>query len=271
MNPYKIEGPAIISFSGGRTSGFMLKQILDAHGGKLPDDVLVSFQNTGKEMPQTLDFIQECSERWDVPIVWLEYRVNETNKPTFAVVDHATASRCGEPLEAVIRKRKYLPNQVARFCTGETKVLTLQRYAKSIGMKDWDNVVGIRADEPRRIATMRTKDNYLVPLADDGVTKYEILDFWFRQPFNLELPTVNGTTPKGNCDLCYLKGAKTIMGIIREEPHLADWWSEMEKQIGATFRPDRPSYGKMKEMVQNQGDLFSKLPDDETIPCMCTD
>ena len=33
MNPYLIEGPAVISFSGGRTSGYMLKHILDAHGG----------------------------------------------------------------------------------------------------------------------------------------------------------------------------------------------------------------------------------------------
>lgn len=33
-NPYHIEGPALISVSGGRTSGFMLRQILDAHGGR---------------------------------------------------------------------------------------------------------------------------------------------------------------------------------------------------------------------------------------------
>ena len=34
-HPYKIDGPAIISFSGGRTSGFMLRQIIDAHGGSI--------------------------------------------------------------------------------------------------------------------------------------------------------------------------------------------------------------------------------------------
>jgi len=64
MNPYLIEGPAVISFSGGRTSGYMLKHILDAHGGTLPDDIIVSFQNTGKEMPETLDFVRDCGERW---------------------------------------------------------------------------------------------------------------------------------------------------------------------------------------------------------------
>ena len=46
-NPYKIEGPALISFSGGRTSGFMLYHILQAHGGTLPEDYFVVFANTG--------------------------------------------------------------------------------------------------------------------------------------------------------------------------------------------------------------------------------
>jgi hypothetical protein len=33
VNPYLIQGQALISFSEGRTSGYMLKHILDAHGG----------------------------------------------------------------------------------------------------------------------------------------------------------------------------------------------------------------------------------------------
>ena len=48
-DPYRIAGPAVISFSGGRTSGYVLKHILDGHGGALPSDVRVVFANTGKE------------------------------------------------------------------------------------------------------------------------------------------------------------------------------------------------------------------------------
>ena len=69
---YRIKETAAISFSGGRTSGYMLWKILDAWGGKLPQHLRVTFANTGKEMPQTLDFVRACGERWDVDIVWLE-------------------------------------------------------------------------------------------------------------------------------------------------------------------------------------------------------
>ena len=71
---FLISGPAVISFSGGRTSGYMLWRILQAHGGKLPDDVRVVFANTGKEMEETLEFVQAASDHWRVPITWVEYR-----------------------------------------------------------------------------------------------------------------------------------------------------------------------------------------------------
>jgi predicted phosphoadenosine phosphosulfate sulfurtransferase len=48
MNPFKIIDQTCISFSGGRTSAYMLWRVLDAHNGKLPDDAVVCFANTGK-------------------------------------------------------------------------------------------------------------------------------------------------------------------------------------------------------------------------------
>ena len=68
-NPYKFNEPIHIAFSGGRSSAFMLKKIIDAG---LPNGSQVVFCNTGKEMEETLEFVRDCSINWNVPIVWLE-------------------------------------------------------------------------------------------------------------------------------------------------------------------------------------------------------
>lgn len=86
----------MINVSGGRTSGMMLHHILDAHDGKLPHDVVAVFCNTGREMPATLDFVQEMGVRWDVHIQWLEYRRDpETGRTWAEPVSHNSASRQG--------------------------------------------------------------------------------------------------------------------------------------------------------------------------------
>ena len=156
MNPYLIDEPAVISFSGGRSSGYMLYHILEAHDFKLPPYVKVIFANTGKEMPQTLDFVRDCEKNWGVEIVWLEY----TGKKAFKEVTYDTANREGEPFAQLITDRNYLPNMMARFCTSELKVLTINRY---MDCDDFLTVVGIRGEEQRRVAKMRSKENYAVP------------------------------------------------------------------------------------------------------------
>ena len=51
----------IVSFSGGRSSAMMLHILME--NGEQVDAVL--FYNTGKERPETLDFVQEWSDRWE--------------------------------------------------------------------------------------------------------------------------------------------------------------------------------------------------------------
>lgn len=120
-NPYKIDGPALVSFSGGRSSGYMLHEIIAAHGGTLPDNVVVTFANTGRERSETLDFVQACEVHWGVHIYWLE-RVPGEHGQRFIEVSHNSASRSGEPFTQLMREKNYLPNPVTRFCTIELKI-----------------------------------------------------------------------------------------------------------------------------------------------------
>lgn len=152
-NPFAIDQPTCISFSGGRTSAYMLWRVLDANGG-LPTQVVVCFANTGKEVEATLRFVRDCAMHWQVPIHWLEYRAEA---PGFVVVDFDTASREGEPFEALIRKRQYLPNPVARGCTVSLKIRPMHRFVRALGWTEWDQFIGIRADEQRRVAKIRAR------------------------------------------------------------------------------------------------------------------
>ena len=286
INLYQITNKAIISFSGGRTSGYMLKQILDAHGGKLPKNLAVVFANTGKEMPQTLDFVRDCGEQWNIPITWLECRTRRggegENKYIYqtVVVDYDTASRNGEPFAELIKARRYAPNPVARFCTQELKVLRVKKWGNDyFNSKNWVSVVGLRADEQRRVAKMRGRKDVITPLADAKVTKEMVGQFWKSQPFDLRLPNNNGVTDFGNCDVCFLKGAGKKISIIRERPDLADWWIQQEKELaqeqveelgkGAFFRSDQPSYAKMKIIATDQSAFDFGV--DDSVPCFCSD
>jgi len=274
----------------------MLWRILQAHGGKLPEDVVVCFANTGKEMPETLDFVQECSERWAVPITWLEFYADKPFEPkdsvlanAWRVVDHRSASRNGEPFSMLLDNAlvSSIPNPVARQCTVQLKIRTIERYIKkTIGWDEWISVIGIRADEPYRAAKLRANPSggrsgqyRIAPLVDCGVTAAEVGEFWLRQPFDLRLPNMGGKTMHGNCDLCFLKGADQVQSLIREQPERAKWWIRAEERseeirgnVGfvSRFRKDRPSYAAMHKMALAQGEIFAF--DDEALQdCACTD
>lgn len=280
MNPYKIKGPALISFSGGRTSAFMLKQIIDAHGGTLPDDIYVTFANTGKEMPETLDFVQACSEHWGVKVHWLELEMAD-ERPVYRTkeVTYETASRDGEPFEALIGRRSYLPNPVARFCTAELKIRRMKDFMwKMKGYKHWDNVLGLRYDEPRRVSSSRNASDRerwgnLMPMYDAKHTVKDVLEFWQKANFDLTLPSIDGQTLAGNCDLCFLKGRKTLTKLIKERPDLTTWWIAQENRIGegtgATFRSDRPPYVELLKEAENP--VMDDMFEDDAMSCFCHD
>jgi 3'-phosphoadenosine 5'-phosphosulfate sulfotransferase (PAPS reductase)/FAD synthetase len=284
-NPFKIDGPTCLSFSGGSTSGYMLWRTLQANDRAMIDKHLrVAFANTGCEHEKTLEFVRDCETRWGIRIEWVEYRDNEAG---YALVDFDTASRNGEPFEAIIRKRNYLPNPVTRFCTTELKIRPMHKLLKSLGWHEtldgWDQFIGIRADEQRRVSKIRArghstetaKESMCMPLADAGVAYQEVDAFWADQPFKLNLPRRSGRTTSGNCVLCFLKPAAQILSLVREEPKHAVIMMRLEsiplatKPLGGVFRIDRPTYAQMVAYAADQGNMFDD--DEEAISCFCGD
>lgn len=270
MNPFLIAGPALVSFSGGRTSAYMLHRILQAHDGKLPADVYVTFANTGKEREETLRFVHDCETRWNVPVYWLE----RGNAGVFERVGYNSASRNGEPFSALIAKKKYLPNAVTRFCTTELKIRVMRDFARSVGFERWNNVVGLRYDEGLRVMkalarndTSKERFKAIMPLSKARVTKADVMAFWSRQPFDLALRGY-----EGNCDLCFLKSKVKLQNIMRENPGSSDWWIKQEQSVrhirttGAQFVTEY-SFADLQTNVSQSPTLFEKQDDEHDVEC----
>jgi 3'-phosphoadenosine 5'-phosphosulfate sulfotransferase (PAPS reductase)/FAD synthetase len=276
-DPFKIDSPTCISFSGGRTSAYMLWRVLQSNGG-LPDEAVIVFANTGKEEEATLQFIRDCETNWQVKVHWVERVFDDKG---FKLVDFDTASRDGEPFEALIRKRNYLPNPVARICTSELKIWAQGKFTATLPMFEGESSramedvswIGIRRDEERRAAKIADKSR--IPLWTAMVTKDTVGDFWRNNKFDLALPNMNGVTMHGNCDLCFLKPTAQVVSLIREKPERATWWAKAEalalasKPDGAVFRKDRPRYSDLAKFAQQQSDMFD--PNEKAIACFCGD
>lgn len=212
--------PIIVSFSGGRTSAYMLRLLLDTY----PDaDLRVVFANTGKERPETLDFVQACATRWNVPVTWLEALVTPAKgtATTYTVVDYATASRNGEPFEAAIAKYG-IPNNSFPHCSRELKTQPIGAWIRdTFAGQPFQMALGIRADEAHR------EGEWWYPLIEWGVTKQQVRQFWRTQPFDLGLKDY-----EGNCDLCWKKGHNKNLTLLKEQPGIGAWWARMEAKYG---------------------------------------
>ena len=286
-NPYRIEGPALISFSGGRTSGYMLKQIVDAHGGRLPDDVHVCFANTGKEREETLRFVHDCATHWGVRVHWIERRWPGRTKDHschYEEVGFNSASRDGEPFAELIRRKQYLPSAGMRYCTTELKVRPMKHFMMAQGYTRWANAVGLRGDEMGRVfkqlefnAKNKERWKTVMPMATQAggmVKQRDVQAFWRRQPFDLGIHSADG-----NCDLCFLKHRNSRMRRIRQDPSFADWWIEQERVAKCSMKDEHgernarfdagESVTQLREAVLNSPLMNLGTPEDEEFDAEC--
>ena len=218
----------LVSFSGGETSAYMAKMLIDNYSDKF--DLFFVFANTGKEREETLEFIDKCDKYFKMNLIWVEA---ETNKQygtgvSAKIVNFETASRNGEPFKKMIEKHG-IPNVENGFCTRELKDYCIRSYCRSIGLKnnDYKIAIGIRADEIDRVNANRKQLNLFYPLVElKRTTKPEINKFWAEMPFRLNLKSY-----QGNCDFCFKKSDRKLLTIAKEEPTFLNWWANIETEF----------------------------------------
>lgn len=290
----------VVLFSGGRTSGYMLRKMIKQHPN-FRSEFIVCFANTGKERPETLDFVHQVETRWRIRVVWLEYcRVKATDVsagifPTprrnqnlaraaergdsihwFKEVTFETAARNGEPFDELLAWMGPLPNIIGRGCSTQLKVRTVMRYLFSLGVKTYEAYIGIRKDEAiRAVQITASADDYETPkfpLIEWGVTENEVLLFWDSNDFDLRLQSY-----EGNCDLCFLKARWKRVQLVRENPGSVDWWKAWEarkaasgSKRGAQFDKSA-SYEKIESLALSGATISRRGKAAVDIPCSCVE
>lgn len=213
----------LVSFSGGRTSAYMTKLLLDKYSED--KEITVVFANTGVEREETLDFVHACDINFGFNTIWIEAKVNKGYRKgtTYKVVTYETASRNGEPYEAVIAKYGIPSIAAGGHCSRELKVVPIHKVMGKC--KDYETAIGIRIDEPKRL---NPKPNVIYPLAYEfPTTKQMVHKWWTQQSFDLRLKDY-----EGNCTLCFKKSKRKLLTIIYEHPEFVAWWNRMEIEYG---------------------------------------
>lgn len=216
----------LVSFSGGETSGFMVKWLIDNKSSDY--NMAFVFANTGEENKETLEFIDNCDKEFKLNLVWVEavvfneYRVGTSHK----IVNFKSASRKGEPFEDVIGKYG-IPNQSFPHCNRELKLRPIHSYIKKeLGWSDYYTAISIRYDEIDRMVADRSTYNIIYPLIESiKMTKEKINFFWSTQSFRLKLKSY-----QGNCKTCWKKSKKNLSKIASDNPEHFEFFKDMENK-----------------------------------------
>lgn len=289
----------VMMFSGGRTSAVLAKHI-KSNPDKYPNVIYV-FLNTGKEVEKTLQFVDRCDKEWDLGVTWLEAKViDEKGKgTTYQIVDFKTASRNGEPFEAMLKKYP-LPNNMASNCTRELKQRPINAflrdnygvpsysdwllmgnkenlievvlnkelkqskddyidYLKDFSQHEIIRVIGIRADEAHRKSIHAEKENIIYPLCDE-IPFNERMVRMFWEKQSFDLGLKDY---EGNCDLCFKKSLKKRLTIIKQNPDSAKWWLDMEQKYSSEEVPrfDLRTNKSIEQLVEMAQRPFTKAKD----------
>lgn len=226
----------VVSFSGGRTSAYLVITAIEKFG---VENVDVVSMDTGVEHPMTYEFMRQFHayilEAYGVEITYLRTDFNtplgEGNKYHILNIDEIGPDL--KPFREMIKKYG-VPYIGGMFCTDRMKLVPFNKYCKDNypdevcydgmqsqgGMptgnryvkKTYETWLGIRVDEPNRL-TPKKAIRYLAEISD--FEKQDILDFWSEMPFDLQIPE-----QLGNCVFCPKKSNLKLAAAQRDEPEL---------------------------------------------------
>lgn len=233
----------VISFSGGRTSAFLVNLF------RMDPNAHFVFMDTGAEHPATYQFIKDIVSHWKIDLVCLRVVVNPVmNKGgSYKIIPLEDLKQDLEPWKEMVKKYG-APYYDLPFCTARMKTEPFEKYCNDkFGKGNFERWIGIRFDEPRRLpvevlkqlqlpahtnaARQKQGFRYLAEISE--FDKDDILDWWEVQSFDLAI-----TEHLGNCVFCIKKHLNKVALAAKDEPEQAVKW------IGLTEGPEVRSEGR---------------------------
>lgn len=201
----------VVSFSGGRTSAYLCKVMIDEFGR---DNVDFIFMDTGAEHPETYKFIKKVNDAFGLNLTCLRVKINQElgKGNSYQIVNVDDCKFDLKPWSDMSSKYGN-PYVGGMFCTDRMKLTPFKKYCQDrYGKGNYETWLGIRIDEPNRLGE-KAGIRYMAEISD--FDKQDVLDWWDEQDFDLEIPEW-----LGNCVFCPKKSNLKLAAAQRDEPEL---------------------------------------------------
>lgn len=166
----------VVSFSGGETSAYLCKAMIDKFGRENVDFV---FMDTGAEHPKTYEFIKNVNNHFNLNLTCLrgDFSLPIGSGVGFRVVHIDDCKPDLKPYKEMMSKYG-VPYIGGMFCTDRMKLRVFRKYCDDkYGKGNYETWLGIRADEPARLVG---KENYNI-CKKAGLDDGDIYDLYINQ------------------------------------------------------------------------------------------
>jgi 3'-phosphoadenosine 5'-phosphosulfate sulfotransferase (PAPS reductase)/FAD synthetase len=228
----------ILSLSGGKDSTALAIHMRD----RIPD-MEYAFCDTGKELPETYEYLNKIEAYLGKPIA----RLNSGYS-----FDHWLEVYSG-----------FLPSARMRWCT---KTLKIKPFEKYCGDDEVYSYIGLRADEDRQ-GYISSKPNITpkYPFREDGINKADV--FRILEESGLGVPDYYSWRTRSGCYFCFFQRKAEWVGLEENHPELFEAAKAYEKTMTPTGERYTWAAGesldelsaRKTEIIKNYQDTLRKL------------
>ena len=226
----------LLGLSGGKDSSALAVYMRN----KVPE-MEYFFSDTGKELPETYEFLDRLEVFLGKPIARLNMERDPSENRDF---DHWLTLYGG-----------LLPSSQVRWCTVNLKIRPFEEF---VGEDTAYNYIAIRADEdrvgykPLKTAALRNIEPKY-PFKEDGITKEDV--YRILEESGLGLPDYYKWRTRSGCYFCFFQRKSEWVGLLEEHPdlfELAKGYEKFNEETGERF-------------TWSQGESLEELSDPERI------